>query len=111
MRLNRRCAAKLLVAPALMAGLRTFASTGAESYPAQPVRIIVPYPAGGPYDGIPRLIAQWIGARHGWSIVIDNRSGAGRASKPGNGGGMERELAELQRVSGPRNPEPRADTG
>ena len=76
MRLNRRCAAKLLVAPALMAGLRTFGSTGAESYPAQPVRIIVPYPAGGPYDGIPRLIAQWIGAQHGWSIVIDNRSGA-----------------------------------
>jgi tripartite-type tricarboxylate transporter receptor subunit TctC len=59
-----------------MAGLRSFGSTGAESYPAQPVRIIVPYPAGGPYDGIPRLIAQWIGARHGWSIVIDNRSGA-----------------------------------
>jgi tripartite-type tricarboxylate transporter receptor subunit TctC len=59
-----------------MAGLRTFASAGAEPYPGKPVRIIVPYPAGGPYDGIPRLIAQWIGAQHGWSIVIDNRSGA-----------------------------------
>ena len=76
MRLNRRSAAKLLVAPAVMAGLRTFASAGAEPYPGKPVRIIVPYPAGGPYDGIPRLIAQWIGAQHGWSIVIDNRSGA-----------------------------------
>jgi tripartite-type tricarboxylate transporter receptor subunit TctC len=75
-RLNRRCAAKLLVVPAVMAGLRTFASAGAEPYPGKPVRIIVPYPAGGPYDGIPRLIAQWIGAQHGWSIVIDNRSGA-----------------------------------
>jgi tripartite-type tricarboxylate transporter receptor subunit TctC len=75
-RLNRRSAAKLLVAPAVMAGLRAFASAGAESYPGKPVRIIVPYPAGGPYDGIPRLIAQWIGAQHGWSIVIDNRSGA-----------------------------------
>jgi tripartite-type tricarboxylate transporter receptor subunit TctC len=75
-RLNRRSAAKLLVAPAVMAGLRTFASAGAEPYPGKPVRIIVPYPAGGPYDGIPRLIAQWIGAQHGWSIVIDNRSGA-----------------------------------
>jgi tripartite-type tricarboxylate transporter receptor subunit TctC len=75
-RLNRRCAAKLLVAPAVMAGLRPFASAGAEPYPGKPVRIIVPYPAGGPYDGIPRLIAQWIGAQHGWSIVIDNRSGA-----------------------------------
>jgi len=59
-----------------MAGLRPFASAGAEPYPGKPVRIIVPYPAGGPYDGIPRLIAQWIGAQHGWSIVIDNRSGA-----------------------------------
>src|SRR5262245_22879456 len=59
-----------------MAGLRTFASARAESYPGKPVRIIVPSPAGGPYDGIPRLIAQWIGAQHGWSIVIDNRSGA-----------------------------------
>jgi tripartite-type tricarboxylate transporter receptor subunit TctC len=75
-RLNRRSAAKLLVAPAVLAGLRTFASAGAEQYPAKPVRIIVPYPAGGPYDGIPRLIAQWISAQHGWSIVVDNRSGA-----------------------------------
>jgi tripartite-type tricarboxylate transporter receptor subunit TctC len=36
----------------------------------------VPYPAGGPYDGIPRLIAQRINAHQGWSIVIDNRTGA-----------------------------------
>jgi tripartite-type tricarboxylate transporter receptor subunit TctC len=75
-RLNRRSAAKLLVAPALLAGLRTFSSAGAEPYPVKPVRIIVPYPAGGPYDGIPRIIAQWISAQHGWSIVMDNRSGA-----------------------------------
>ena len=42
----------------------------------KPIHIIVPYPAGGPYDGIPRLIAQWIGAQLGWSIVMDNRTGA-----------------------------------
>src|SRR5262249_36657478 len=72
---TRRCAAKLLVAPAFLAGLRTLAWS-AEPYPGKPVRIVVPYPAGGPYDGIPRLIAQWISAQHGWSIVIDNRSGA-----------------------------------
>jgi len=36
----------------------------------------VPYPAGGPYDGIPRIIAQWISAQFGWSIVVDNRTGA-----------------------------------
>jgi tripartite-type tricarboxylate transporter receptor subunit TctC len=76
-RLSRRCAAKLLVAPAVLVGLRTFSSSAsAEPYPAKPIRIIVPYPAGGPYDGIPRLIAQWINAQHGWSIITDNRSGA-----------------------------------
>ncbi|HET7021645.1 MAG TPA: tripartite tricarboxylate transporter substrate binding protein, partial [Xanthobacteraceae bacterium] len=77
MPLSRRSAAKLLVAPAILAGVRTVtAASGNEAYPAKPVRIIVPYPPGGPYDGIPRLIAQWIGAQRGWSIVTDNRSGA-----------------------------------
>ena len=76
MRLNRRSVAKLLAAPAVLAGLPAFSSdAGAEPYPAKPVRIIVPYPAGGPYDGIPRLIAQWINAQHGW-FVMDNRTGA-----------------------------------
>ena len=77
MRINRRSALSFLVAPALLASLRVRpASAQAEQYPAKPIRIIVPYPAGGPYDGIPRIIAQWITARHGWSIVVDNRTGA-----------------------------------
>ncbi len=77
MHLNRRHAVGLLAAPALIASLRPISSgAGAEPYPAKPIRVIVPYPAGGPYDGIPRIIAQWISARQGWSIVIDNRTGA-----------------------------------
>jgi tripartite-type tricarboxylate transporter receptor subunit TctC len=77
MRIDRRCALKLFAAPALIGSLRMRpASALAEPYPGKPVRIIVPYPAGGPYDGIPRIIAQWINARHGWPIVIDNRAGA-----------------------------------
>ena len=77
MRLTRRSTAKLLVAPALLAAPPTLLRTAAaEPYPAKPVRVIIPYPAGGPYDGIPRLIAQWISAKHGWSIVMDNRAGA-----------------------------------
>ena len=77
MRIDRRSALRLFAAPALLGGLRMSpAGAQAEQYPAKPVRIIVPYPAGGPYDGIPRIIAQWITARHGWSIVIDNRTGA-----------------------------------
>ena len=76
MRLTRRSTAKLLVAPALLVAPRIRSRAAAEPYPAKPVRVIVPYPAGGPYDGIPRLIAQWISAKHGWSTVMDNRAGA-----------------------------------
>jgi tripartite-type tricarboxylate transporter receptor subunit TctC len=73
---NRRSALELLVAPALLGSVAFRVRAGAEPYPTKPIRIIVPYPAGGPYDGIPRLIAQWIGAQLGWSIVMDNRTGA-----------------------------------
>jgi tripartite-type tricarboxylate transporter receptor subunit TctC len=73
---NRRSALELLAAPALLGSLAFPLRAGAEPYPTKPIRIIVPYPAGGPYDGIPRIIAQWIGAQLGWSIVVDNRTGA-----------------------------------
>ena len=75
MRIDRRSALKLLTAPALIGNLRALPSN-AEQYPAKPIRIIVPYPAGGPYDGIPRIVAQNISAQLGWSIVVDNRTGA-----------------------------------
>jgi tripartite-type tricarboxylate transporter receptor subunit TctC len=76
MRVDRRSAIKLLATPTLLSGLPFSPGARAQQYPTKPIRIIVPYPAGGPYDGIPRLIAQWISAREGWSIVIDNRTGA-----------------------------------
>ena len=77
MRIDRRSAIRLLAAPTLLGSLPALSSSArAQQYPTKPVRIIVPYPAGGPYDGIPRLIAQWIGAREGWPTVIDNRTGA-----------------------------------
>jgi tripartite-type tricarboxylate transporter receptor subunit TctC len=57
--------------------LRAFtASARAEQYPSRPIRIIVPYPPGGPYDAIPRVIAQKISEELGWPIIMDNRSGA-----------------------------------
>jgi tripartite-type tricarboxylate transporter receptor subunit TctC len=74
---SRRSALELLAAPVLLGSLVAFPlRAGAEPYPTKPIRIIVPYPAGGPYDGIPRIIAQWISAQLGWPIVMDNRIGA-----------------------------------
>ena len=48
----------------------------AQPYPARPIRIIVPFPAGGGADLWARLIAQQLGATWGQNIVVDNRAGA-----------------------------------
>jgi tripartite-type tricarboxylate transporter receptor subunit TctC len=49
----------------------------AQAYPARPVRVIVPAPAGGGYDIVARLMSQWLSERLGQPFVIDNRPGAG----------------------------------
>ena len=48
----------------------------AQTYPNKLVRLIVPYPAGGPVDVIARLLAQKLTENEGQQIIIDNRGGA-----------------------------------
>src|SRR3954465_14031725 len=55
----------LLAAPAL-----------AQSYPTKPIRMIVPYPAGGVADVSARIVAQKLGESLGQQVVIENRAGA-----------------------------------
>jgi tripartite-type tricarboxylate transporter receptor subunit TctC len=49
----------------------------AQSYPNHPVKIIVPFPAGGTADAIPRVIGDWLSRTWGQPVIIENRSGAG----------------------------------
>jgi tripartite-type tricarboxylate transporter receptor subunit TctC len=49
----------------------------AQSYPAKPVRLIIPFPPGGSNDVVGRAIGQQLGERLGQGVVIDNRGGAG----------------------------------
>jgi tripartite-type tricarboxylate transporter receptor subunit TctC len=48
----------------------------AQAYPDRPVRIVVPYPAGGTVDLVARVLAQSLGEQAGTQFVVDNRSGA-----------------------------------
>ncbi len=49
----------------------------AQSYPARPIRFIVPFPSGGVSDIIGRQMGQWLSERLGQPFVVENRGGAG----------------------------------
>jgi len=49
----------------------------AAGYPDHPVKIIVPFPAGGTADAVPRIIAEWLSRKWGQPVVIENHAGAG----------------------------------
>ncbi|CAG2137131.1 tripartite tricarboxylate transporter substrate binding protein [Cupriavidus plantarum] len=69
----RRPLCAMLIAAAPMAG-SAFASG---AYPVKPIRLVVPFPAGGPTDAMARLIGQHLSQQLGQPVVIDNRGGAG----------------------------------
>jgi tripartite-type tricarboxylate transporter receptor subunit TctC len=68
-RLFRFLVAMLALVPALAAH--------AQTYPAKPVKIIVPFAAGGPADIYARVIAQRLGEAMGQAFIVEDRPGAG----------------------------------
>src|SRR5215510_9351636 len=77
----RLCWTRLLARGALMAlVLATIATLPsalhAQDFPTRPVRIVVPFPAGGTADVMPRIVGDWLSRKWGHPVIIENKPGA-----------------------------------
>ena len=62
---------------AAVVALSAAPSASAQTYPARPIRLVVPYPPGGPTDFVGRTVGQKLSQFVGQQVVVDNRPGAG----------------------------------
>ena len=66
----------LMIALALAAG-RLINPTLADDYPSHPIRLIVPFAAGGAADAVARIVSKRVGDAFGQTVVVENRGGGG----------------------------------
>jgi tripartite-type tricarboxylate transporter receptor subunit TctC len=66
-----------IVRRTLLALIALSGVAAAQEYPARPVTMVIPFAAGGPQDGIGRIIAQRMGETLGQQVVVENGTGAG----------------------------------
>jgi tripartite-type tricarboxylate transporter receptor subunit TctC len=66
----RKCLATLAVAMLLASPAL------AQTYPDRAVKIVVPFPAGGTADALPRFVAEWLSRKWGQPVIIENKTGA-----------------------------------
>ena len=75
--MSKRCVRSLLASVVGALPILAFAPCAlAQAYPAKPVRVVIPWPAGGLTDVAGRIVFQKIGEHVGQQFVVDNRGGA-----------------------------------
>jgi tripartite-type tricarboxylate transporter receptor subunit TctC len=79
MSLTRRSALGLMAGAVSVPSLLAPSIVRAQSFPARPISLVVPYPAGGPTDAIARFVAQEMSSSIGQNVLVDNRAGASGA--------------------------------
>jgi len=70
----RRAVALGAIAACLLTGMPAQAQ---DRYPSRPIKLLVPFPAGGPVDVMGRLVAQHLSTSLGQQVIVENRPGAG----------------------------------
>jgi tripartite-type tricarboxylate transporter receptor subunit TctC len=71
-----RCVRRAVALFAVLGAVALAGNASAQTYPIKPIRIVVPYAAGGITDILARALGQKLGEALGQAIVIDNRPGA-----------------------------------
>jgi tripartite-type tricarboxylate transporter receptor subunit TctC len=75
---RRRFSSVVLAAPSLALAARSLVAPAfGQAFPSRPIRLVVPYAAGGGTDALARVVAQQMGEKLGQSIVIENVTGGG----------------------------------
>jgi tripartite-type tricarboxylate transporter receptor subunit TctC len=70
------------VLPSFLIGVALLLSLGlprdahAQEFPVRAVKIVVPFPAGGTADAMPRILADWLARKWGHPVIVENRPGA-----------------------------------
>jgi tripartite-type tricarboxylate transporter receptor subunit TctC len=73
----RRCRWTISIFLFLVFGILAASPAQAQDYPTRGVKIVVPFPAGGTADVMPRIIAGWLSRKWGQPVIVEDHAGAG----------------------------------